>query len=145
MPFPSQDSHQYSHNGVLLSCLIMANTAWAADKAPVNTQALAKASQNPVANMISLPFENNATFNNGDDDVYINIMNIKPVVPMKFGANWNLINRAIIPVAYRDDGFMGQHVSGGTVIGRGEFTDFTTPGNVNDRNSGSQFGLGDIT
>jgi hypothetical protein len=32
---------------------------------------------------------------------------------MKFSENWNLINRAIVPVVYRDDGFMGQHVSGG--------------------------------
>jgi len=114
--------------------------AWAEEKkAAPDTQALAKASQNPVASLISVPFENNATFNNGPDNVFINVLNIKPVIPMSLTANWNLINRAIIPVVYQDDGFMGHKHIEGASIGR-PTTDFTTKSG----DLGSLFGLGDI-
>ena len=53
------------------------------------TKDLAKASQNPVAAMISVPIENNATFNNGDEDVFVNVTNIKPVIPMGITENSN--------------------------------------------------------
>jgi hypothetical protein len=87
---------------------MFAHTAFAVDaKKPPSTADLAKASQNPVASMISVPFENNATFNNGPDDVFVDVVNIKPVIPMSLSADWNLINRAIIPVVYQADGFTG--------------------------------------
>ena len=91
-----------------LGLIALANTSWADDKQAQAQHSLAKASQNPVASMISLPFENNATFNNGPEDVFVDILNIKPVIPMGISENWNLINRAIIPVIYQDDGFTGQ-------------------------------------
>ena len=71
-----------------LSLVLVTNTVWAAD-----AKSLAKASQNPVAAMISVPFENNATFDNGPDDVFVNVLNIKPVVPMSLTDNWNLFRR----------------------------------------------------
>ena len=62
---------------------------------------LAKASQNPVSSLISVPFENNSNFNVGPEDAYTNVLNIKPVYPVNLG-EWNLINRAILPVMYQD-------------------------------------------
>ena len=59
---------------------------------------LAKKTQNPVSDLISVPFENNANFNAGPDDKVLNVLNIKPVVPLKLNDEWNLINRAIIPL-----------------------------------------------
>jgi hypothetical protein len=97
---------------------VQTNTAWADGKHPHAEHDLAKASQNPVAKMISVPFENNATFNNGPEDGYVNTLNIKPVIPMSLTENWNLINRAIAPVIYQDERFPGE---------------------------GSKFGMGDIT
>ena len=140
------------HMALLCIVLIGAATnfavsAFAADAAQQHDpSALAKASQNPVANMISLPFENNATFNNGSDDVFINVLNIKPVIPTGLTENWNLINRAIIPVAYMDSGVKGrpgQTTIGEAILGqrRGLGTAFATQG----KELGSQFGLGDIT
>lgn len=133
------------HTALLCIVLIgaaanFAVSAFAADakKAPSSGD-LAKASQNPVAAMISVPFENNATFNNGEDDVFVNVLNIKPVVPMGITENWNLINRAIVPVVYQDSGFTGQHVSGGAWIGQPSSV-FTTQ----EQDLGSIFGLGDI-
>ena len=62
------------------------------------THSLAKASQNPVASLIQVPFENNYNGEWGPNNSNQNVLNIKPVVPMKIGENWNLINRAIVPL-----------------------------------------------
>ncbi len=72
---------------------------------------LAKKTQNPVSDLISVPFENNANFNAGPDDKVLNVLNIKPVVPIKLTEEWNLINRAIIPL-------ISQPGVDGTPIGR---------------------------
>ena len=120
--------------------LAVTSTAWTEEKkAAPDVEALAKASQNPVSSLISLPFENNATFDNGPDNVFINVLNIKPVIPMSLTKNYNWINRAIIPVVYQDDGFRGQKHIEGASIGQ-PTTDFTTP----PEDLGSIFGLGDI-
>lgn len=60
---------------------------------------LAKKVQNPIADMISLPFQNNINMGVGDNDV-TNVLNIQPVVPLHLDADWNLITRTIIPVTY---------------------------------------------
>jgi hypothetical protein len=46
---------------------------------------LAKQSQNPVANMISVPYQNNTNFNFGPYNRTQNVLNIQPVwhVPIK--------------------------------------------------------------
>jgi hypothetical protein len=85
---------------VLLGLIALANSAWASGAGLDESHNLAKQSQNPVASLISLPFENNATFNNGKDDDFVNILNIKPVIPMGLTENWNWINRIIAPVIY---------------------------------------------
>lgn len=58
---------------------------------------LAKKAQNPIANMISVPFQNNTNFGIGPNDRSQNILNIQPVVPTTLG-EWNLINRVIAPI-----------------------------------------------
>lgn len=59
---------------------------------------LARAAQNPVASLISVPFQNNTNFNVGPIEETQNILNIQPVIPIDFGEDWNLITRTIIPV-----------------------------------------------
>lgn len=59
---------------------------------------LAKAAQNPVAAMISVPFQYNANFNVGPHDATQHILNIQPVYPVSLSADWNLITRTIIPL-----------------------------------------------
>jgi hypothetical protein len=56
---------------------------------------LAKAAQNPVADMISVPFQNN--FNMGGKYGPQYILNFQPVVPFSINQDWNLITRTIIP------------------------------------------------
>ncbi len=60
--------------------------------------ALAKATQNPLAAMYSLPFQNNTTFGVGPYDRSQNVLNIQPVIPISLGENINLINRVIFPI-----------------------------------------------
>jgi hypothetical protein len=50
-----------------------------------------------VASLISVPFENNFNGEYGSNNGKQNVLNVKPVIPVKIGENWNLINRTIIP------------------------------------------------
>jgi hypothetical protein len=86
---------------------------------------LAKASQNPIGNLISLPFQNNTSFGIGPDDALSNVLNIQPVYPVALGDNWNLINRAIVPVIYREEIVPGT----GSAFGLGDisYTGFFSP------------------
>ena len=59
---------------------------------------LAKATQNPLAAMYSLPFQNNTTFGVGSFERPQNILNIQPVLPFNLSDKVNLINRIILPV-----------------------------------------------
>ena len=66
---------------------------WEAEEA-----ALAKATQNPLAAMYSVPFQNNTTFGMGEFKRTQNVLNIQPVIPMGLGSKVNLISRIIIPI-----------------------------------------------
>ena len=61
---------------------------------------LAKAVQNPVSSLISLPFQNNTNFNIGPYDRVQNVLNIQPVIPVSLG-KWNVINRVIAPFLWQ--------------------------------------------
>ena len=64
-------------------------------------KALAKAVQNPVASLISVPLQNNTNFDIGPNDRSQNILNIQPVIPVRVSKNWNLIMRIVTPVIYQ--------------------------------------------
>jgi len=74
------------------------NNAQESDATESEEAALAKATQNPLAAMYSLPFQNNTTFGVGEYNRAQNVLNIQPVIPIGLGENINLINRIIIPV-----------------------------------------------
>lgn len=75
------------------------------DQAPVDlaldedtdAESLAKAAQNPLASMISLPLQANWNSGVGEYDRQIFNLNIQPVIPIP-GEKWNIITRTIIPV-----------------------------------------------
>jgi len=58
---------------------------------------LAAKSQNPIADLASVPIQNNFDFNLGPDDRTRYIGNFQPVIPLKLNEDWNLIARAIVP------------------------------------------------
>src|SRR5215472_1772097 len=65
------------------------------------TQALQKATQNPVANLISVPLQNNTNFGIGPFDRTQDVLNIQPVIPIGVSKQWNLIIRWITPVVWQ--------------------------------------------
>jgi hypothetical protein len=59
---------------------------------------LARAVQNPVADMISLPLQNNTNFKFGPLEGTQNVLNIQPVVPIDVTEKWLMVTRTIVPV-----------------------------------------------
>ncbi len=84
-----------------------------------SAQDLAQELTNPVADLISVPFQFNYDDGYGPvDDGKKAYVNIQPVIPFEVSEGWNLISRTILPVAWQSD---------------------VVPG------AGEQFGLGDTT
>jgi hypothetical protein len=63
--------------------------------------ALQKATQNPVANLISVPLQNNTNFNYGPYNRTQDVLNIQPVIPAQISEKWNLITRIIQPIVWQ--------------------------------------------
>ena len=57
---------------------------------------LAKQIQNPLASVVTLPFQANHNQNVGEFDRTITNINFQPVIPFP-GEKWNLVSRSIIP------------------------------------------------
>jgi len=58
---------------------------------------LAKKLANPIANLISVPLQNNFLFNVGPGNGFRETTNIQPVIPFELNEHWNLISRTILP------------------------------------------------
>lgn len=63
---------------------------------------LAKKLSNPIASLISVPFQFNFDQGVGPKDANRWTLNIQPVIPFSLNENWNLITRTIVPVVYQD-------------------------------------------
>ncbi len=90
-----------------------------------STEELQKAAQNPVADLISIPLQNNFNFGVGPQDKMQYVGNIQPVVPIHATENWNVITRTIVPLIYQPELAPGV----GDVFGLGDiqFTAFLSP------------------
>ena len=120
-----------------LAIIVMTLPAWAQTKdegkaeptgksgSPVNkddTAQLAKAAQNPIADMMSLPLQANFNFRYGPSkDKNLTVVNFQPVIPISLGKDWNLITRTIVPFTYTE--FPAYQ----TGIGNVQFTGFLSP------------------
>ena len=110
----------YAKAGVVFLAMVMMVPA--ARGQEQSAAELAKAAQNPVANMMSFPFQNNTSFGIGPYDRAQNVLNIQPVIPLMDG---RLITRTIIPVVWQPD----IASESGTDVGLGDinFTAFYSP------------------
>jgi hypothetical protein len=71
---------------------------------PANEAAeLAKKLANPIASLISVPFQNNTYYGIGSFKGTQNVMNFQPVIPFKLNEQFNLITRYIIPIVTQYD------------------------------------------
>ena len=94
-------------DGVLLS----ANSSYA--QAPQAAAELAKQLSNPVASLISVPFQLNYDSGLGSTDADSYTLNIQPVIPIDLSENWNLISRTIVPLKALDATTPGGNSSSG--------------------------------
>lgn len=84
-----------------------------------DADALAKQLSNPISSLVSVPLQLNWDDGYGlDEEGQRFQLNVQPVVPVSLGDDWNMISRTIVPVIAQDD---------------------VVP------DTGSQFGLGDVT
>ena len=89
----------------LSTAALFAQDAATDDKA--QSAELAKKLQNPVANLISVPVQNNWDFGIGPADAMRYTANIQPVIPLTLTEDWNLITRTILPVIYAESPVAG--------------------------------------
>lgn len=107
---------------VVAATLMVAAAAGAKDS---NESDLARKTQNPVSDLISLPFQNNTDFAIGPDDDTRNVLNIQPVWPFSVTPKWNMITRTIAPLISVPEVVPGE----GRTFGLGDisFTAFLAP------------------
>ena len=111
-----------------LALLVTATTAAHAQQG----EDLREAAQNPIGDLISVPFQNNTNFDIGRTDNTQNVLNIQPVYPLHLNPNWNLIVRPILPVISQPPFLSGPELHAAEqVFGHG----------IGD----TEFGLGDLT
>jgi hypothetical protein len=85
---------------------------------------LAKEAQNPIADLISLPFQSNTNFGTGSGNDTQEILNVQPVWPVEISDGWTMITRTIIPVISQP-GLGNQDRTNG--LGDTVFTAFFSP------------------
>lgn len=118
---------------VFLACY--ASALYAQDDA----SELAKKLSNPIASLISVPFQNNTDYGIGNLKGVRNTLNVQPVIPISLSPKLNLITRVIIPIVtqYNITG-LGEKESG---IGDLVLSGFVSP---KESKNGLTWGVGPV-
>jgi hypothetical protein len=116
--------HAVRRGAAVAAAILLAATA---ARAELSAEELAKLAQNPVGNLISLPFQNNTNLNFGPEKGTQNILNIQPVIPISISKDWNVITRTIVPVVWMPS--LGPTIDSRSGIGDTVFTAFLSPAN----------------
>src|SRR6201987_1512740 len=95
---------------------------------PSEDEDLAKKSQNPIADFVSVPFQSNTNFSTGPFNRAQEVLNIQPVVPVLINADWNLISRTIMPVVSQPNPIFNSNTNGIADITQEFFFSPTHPG-----------------
>lgn len=121
-------------------------------------QELADKLANPVANLISVPLQNNVDYGIGPYKGSKYTLNVQPVIPIKLNANLNLITRYIVPIVDQHNvsgpdknefglsdatisGFFAPaHTKNGLIWGAGPA--FLVPTGTNEYLTGKKWGVG---
>jgi len=109
-----------SLQGALAAVAMAAAVAAAAASAQdASDEHLAKQLVNPVASLISVPFQFNWDHDIGPArDGRKFYLNVQPVIPIKINDDWNVISRTIVPIVDQHISFLGD----GSQSGAGDIT-----------------------
>ncbi len=116
---------------------------------------LAKQTQNPIANLISVPLQASWDFGLGDRDATATLLNIQPVMPFGISKSTNIILRVIMPLTSQP-GPNGTRVNGlGDIVATAFFSPvkagrltwgagpvFLLPAATNNALGSEKFGMG---
>jgi hypothetical protein len=97
----------------------------AKDALAQETSEIAKQAQNPIASVISIPFENDFNPQTGFKKENSYVLEMKPVIPFTLSNHWNLITRTIIPVVQVPD--LAPGVDGTAGLGDIQLSLFLSP------------------
>ena len=110
----------------LLVLSLAASPCTQAHAAPT-AEELARMAQNPVGNLVSVPFQNDTNFGVGPERGTQNVLNIQPVIPVSIDRDWNVITRTILPVISMPS--LGPDTGRENGLGDTVFTAFLSPAN----------------
>ena len=110
----------------------MSTAALAAEPVPVSTAAAAPADaaalavklQNPVADVVSVQFQNNFNFGVGANNGTLYLLNFQPVIPLHITPEWNYIVRPVLPFISTSNVYGPGYVTG---LGDLEIETFLSP------------------
>jgi hypothetical protein len=86
---------------VTIFALLALPSAFAQEK---SDDELVKELSNPVASLISIPWQSNFEFKLGpNNDGFKYTLNFQPVIPFSMNKDWNLITRTIVPINDQSD------------------------------------------
>ncbi len=85
---------------ITFALVCASNSAIKAQDSGQSQKELAEAAANPIANLISLPLQNNTDFGIGPFDRSVNVLNVQPVIPLAGG---KIITRTIFPFVWLPD------------------------------------------
>ena len=92
-----------------------ANKPVVGDKQDNSVEELAKKSQNPVSDLMSVPFQYNVYSGGALGNSTKSVLNIQPVIPHRLNKDWNLRTRIVLPL-------MSSPTPNGMVSGTGDST-----------------------
>ena len=86
--------------------LVVPGVLWAQQPKPELTEAeqkaqaaaLAKETQNPVADLNTIPVQFNWNTGGGLGDQTLQIINVQPVLPLPINKTWNIVSRTVVPI-----------------------------------------------
>ena len=115
---------------LFLIVFVSVNSVFAQDAEDLSQQAA-----NPIANLMSFPFQDNINYGYGPYDRTTNILNIQPVIPLVGG---KIITRTIIPIVWIPD-YSSESGMYSTGLSDITFTTFYVP-----ESKGIMWGLGPV-